>query len=383
MKVNRAYRYELKPNVSQQILLAKHAGCARFAYNWGLQLRIEQYEIDKKTSNAIEQHKLLNSLKASEFPWMYEVSKCAPQEALRDLDKAYQHFFRGIKNGKKIGFPKFKKKGLRDSFRLTGAIHVLEQGVQLPRLGTIRTKEKTAVNGHIVSCTVRREADRWFVSVSVEMEKDDPQPIGGTPVGIDLGLITFATLSTGEKFEAPKPLAKKLKKLRRLSREHSRKVKGSANRKKSAKKLGRLHYQIRNIRTDFLHKITTTLAKTKPVIVVEDLDTKAMLQNRRLSRHIADCGWAQFYLMLQYKTKWYGSKLVQTPAYFASSKICSCCGTKIDKLPLSVRNWRCECCETMHDRDVNAAKNELQWYTESSSEITPVEIPLVGQLTSC
>ena len=140
MKVNSAYRYELKPNIAQRILLAKHVGVARFAFNWGLAQRIAIYEENKKSTNAIEQHRHLNSLKATEFPWMYEVSKCAPQEALRDLDRAFQNFFRGIQQGKPIGFPSFKKKGSRDSCRLTGTIKISEKLIQLPRIGGDQTK---------------------------------------------------------------------------------------------------------------------------------------------------------------------------------------------------------------------------------------------------
>ena len=168
MKINLAYRYELKPNVKTRILLAKHAGAALFAYNWGLKQRKDRYEKDKSSTNAIEQHRLLNSLKESDFPWMYEVSKCALQEALRDLDKAMRHFFRGIKEGVPVGFPKFKKKGSAASFRLTGAIKVNEKSVTLPRLGEIRLKEETRVQEHILSATVTRTADRWFVSLTVE-----------------------------------------------------------------------------------------------------------------------------------------------------------------------------------------------------------------------
>lgn len=154
MKINKAYRYEVKPNIQERILLAKHSGAARFAYNWGLKQRIDLYEKDKTLTNAIEQHRLLNSIKTQELPWMYEVSKCAPQEALRDLDRAFQNFYRGLKQGKQVGFPKFKKKGKHDSFRLTGTIKINSQTVQLPRLGKLRLKETPAVQGKILSATV-------------------------------------------------------------------------------------------------------------------------------------------------------------------------------------------------------------------------------------
>ena len=210
MKINKAYRYELKPNTAQHILLAKHAGVARFAFNWGLKKRIDLYEEEKQSTNAIEQHRLLNSLKETEFPWMYEVSKCAPQESLRDLDRAFQNFFRGLKQGKKIGFPSFKRKGNRDSFRLTGTIKIEKKKVQLPRLGMINLKEASKVKGKILSATLSREADRWYVSITVEEEIIDPTPVQGKPVGIDVGLTSFATFSDAVKIFAPKPLAKNL-----------------------------------------------------------------------------------------------------------------------------------------------------------------------------
>lgn len=369
MEVNCAYRYELKPNIAQRILLAKHAGAARFTYNWGLAGRIALYEQDKKSTNAIEQHRLLNTLKATEFPWLYEVSKCAPQEALRDLDRAFKNFFRGISQKSSIGFPSFKKKGIRDSFRLTGTIKVKGKKVQLPRLGLIRLKENPKHKGKILSASVVREADRWFVSLSVVLERPDPQPIKGETVGIDLGLSSFAQLSNGQEILAPKPLAKNLKRLKKASQKHSRRCKGSNNRKKSALRLARLHRKNRNIRRDFLHKQSTNLAKTKSVIVLEDLDVKGMLSKNRLNRSISDAGWSEFRRMLEYKTKWYGSKIVIVPQFYPSSKLCSACGYKLEKLSLNTRQWQCPSCQSVHNRDLNAANNLLRFYTGSSPEI--------------
>lgn len=368
MKINRAYRYELKPNVSQRILLAKHAGAARFAYNWALNARIELYEKEKKTMRAIEQHRLLNSLKATQFPWMYEISKCAPQEALRDLDKAYKNYFRGLKQNQPIGFPKFKKKGERDSFRLTGTIKVGSKEIQLPRLGNIRLKEKTQVEGKILSVTVSKEADRWYASILVEQTLTPPTRTETATVGIDVGLTCFAALSNEEKIYAPKPLSKKLKRLQRLSKQHSKKEKGSKNQKKSALKLARLHRKIRNTRHDFLHQITTKLTKTKTVIVVEDLDVKEMI-GKGLNRQIADVSWGKFYRMLDYKAKWYGSQIVLAPRFFPSSKTCSDCYYLAPEMPLSLRQWTCPNCKTKHDRDINAAKNLLKFATGSSPGI--------------
>ena len=369
MKINSAYRYELKPTSKKRILLAKHAGAARFAFNWGLQKRIDFYNSQKKSTNAIEQHRLLNSLKETEFPWMYEVSKCAPQEALRDLDRAFQNFFRGLKTNQAIGFPSFKRKGDHDSFRLTGSIRFQGKKIQLPRLGLINLKEAPKVEGRILSATLSREADRWYVSISVEREIADPSSILGDPIGIDLGLTSFATFSNKTKIYAPKPLTRSLKRIKKASKKHSRKILGSNNRKKSALKIARLHRKNRNIRKDFLHKETTQLAKTKSMIVLEDLNVKGMLGNKDLSRQISDAGWSEFRRMLEYKTKWYGSKLVIAPRYFPSSKMCSECGHCIDKLPLECRKWQCQECHYIHDRDINAAKNLLNYSTGSSPGI--------------
>jgi putative transposase len=378
MLINRAYRYELKPNIAQRILLAKHAGAAGFTYNWGLSQRIASYEKDKSYTNAIEQHRILNSLKEESFPWMYEVSKCAPQEALRDLDRAFQNFFRTIKQGKKIGFPKFKRKGIHDHFRLTGTIKVNKKSVQLPRLGVIRLKEETQVEGRILSTTISRQADRWYVSLTVELELPMPKPIEGKKIGLDLGLTAFITTSDGEKISAPKPLKQSTKKLGRLSRQHSRKRKGSNNRKKSALRLARAHRKISNQRMDFHHKLSTQLAKTKSTIVVEDLDVKSMQQERRLSKGIADAGWGGFLQMLEYKSKWYGAQLIQAPQYYPSSKICSSCHDIAGHMPLHIRNWQCEKCGSSHDRDINAAKNLLNLSTESSSGIYACRDPSCG-----
>ena len=379
MKVNQAYRYELKPNNKQVGLLIKACGVARFAYNWALDRRVALFKENEgkdKFTNAIAQHRQLNALKKTEFPWMYEVSKCAPQVALRNLDVAFTNFWREYKLGKRVGFPKFKKKGIHDSFTLTGSIHVFDSSIQLPRLGKIRTKEDTAkFDGRILSATVSREADRWFVSLTVEQERVIPPRTDSDVVGIDLGINSFAVIYDGNNTEhvySPKPLNKKLKKLKRLSRCHSRKQKGSNNRRKSALRLAKLHRRIKNTRGDFLHKLSTSLAKTKRVIAIEDLNVSGMLRNHHLARPITDSGWGKFRRNLEYKTQWYGSELVVINRFAPSSKICFECGAINSHLKLSDRRWVCMSCGVLHERDENAAKNIRQLglgNTESSSEI--------------
>jgi putative transposase len=360
VKTHQAFRYELAPNSSQRLLLGKHAGTARFAWNWALAERIGRYQAKEgpaRFTNAIEQHRELNARKATEWPWMYEVSKCAPQEALRDLDRAFRNLVRARKAGRYCGFPRFKRKGVNDSFRLTGSIHVGWRGVRVPRLGSIRTKESTQkFRGRILSATVRREADRWYVSLTVEAERPEPPPLVGPVVGVDLGLLSFGVVSDGlseERIEAPKPLARHLRLLQRRARTHSRKRRGSRNRARSALRLARLHRRIRNVRSDFLHQVSTRLARTKSVVVLEDLNVGGIVRNRQLARHISDAGWSSFRRMLEYKSRWYGSKVVMAPRFFPSSKKCSECGHVVENLPLSARMWVCPACGVEHDRDAN------------------------------
>lgn len=288
-------------------------------------------------------------------------------KSLRDLDRAFKNFFRSLKSGKRTGFPKFKKKDIHDSFRLTGSIHVSDCLVVLPRIGRIRTKEETALKGHILSVTVSKEADRWFASFSVQALRGEYNRTGqDLAIGVDVGINSFCVFSDGTRIKSPKPLEHTLKLLKRRSKQHSRKKIGSANRKKSALRLARLHRKIRNKRKDFLHKLSTQLAKTKPVIVIEDLNVRGMMQNRRLSRHIADSGWSQFLMMLDYKTKWYGSSLVKAPKFYPSSKTCSACGSIKPGLKLSERQFVCEICGFTIDRDENAARN-LEYLSTGSS----------------
>ncbi|MDF1540314.1 MAG: RNA-guided endonuclease TnpB family protein [Candidatus Thorarchaeota archaeon] len=362
MLVHKAYRYELDPANSQRTLLHQHAGVARFVYNWGLDQRISLFKNNQgkdRFTDAMKQHKLLNSLKKIQFPWMYETSKCAPQESLRDLHKAFQNFYRGLKQGKMVGFPKFKRKGVRDSFRLTGTIRFEGRKLQLPRIGKIRIKEKRKryYNGRILSVTIRRRANRWFVSITVEEGIPDPTPVRGKTVGVDLGVKTLATLSDGTIFENPRALGKQLKKLKHLSRSLSRKEKGSRNREKAKTRLARMYLRVFNIRQDTLHKVTTYLAKSHSKVVIEDLGVSGMMKNRRLSLAIADVGFYEFRRQLEYKCQWYGSQLIVASRTFPSSKRCSNCGHKKKELSLSERDYHCEECGLRIDRDLNAALN--------------------------
>ena len=375
MKILRAYKTEFDPNNVQRTLLAKHAGAARFTWNWALNRRIEEYKLTGKSSNAIEQHRQLNSLKPTDFPWMYEVSKCAPQEALRDLDKAFRNFF-----AKRAKHPRFKSKkhGL-GGFRLTGSITIETDRIKLPRIGWLRLKESNYLptDAKINSVTVKERAGRWFVSVQVE-EQIAVSESQGPAIGLDLGLKSFVVGSDGSSLEAPKPLLRSLRRLQRLSRQHSRKQKGS-NRRKSAKRLARLHYRIGCQRADFLHKATSELAKTKSVIVVEDLNVGGMLKNHCLARSISDAGWSEFVRQLEYKTAWNGGSVVKAGRFYPSTKTCSACGMVKDAMPLSERTYCCDGCGLVIDRDVNAARNLLSLSSASSARFQACgDLPLGG-----
>ncbi len=368
----RGYRTELDLNNEQITACLKHAGCARKAYNWGLARKEEARAKGEPMPDARTLHRELNALKATEFPYMYEVSKCAPQEALIDLDHAFRHFFRKVnlkKQGKwrgKCGYPKFKsrKKDI-GGFRLTGAIHVFEKSIQLPRLGTLRLKEKLHLprNVKIGSATITEQAGRWYISICVHEEPAEPEPATGPIIGVDLGVKTLATVSDGREIANPKALRKRLKKLQRLSRWHSRKQKGSANRKKSQRKLARMHAHIAHVRQDALHKATTGLvAKNKTadqqpaVIVIEDLNVSGMLKNRHLSRAIADVGLYEFRRQIAYKAKDAGCLVRVASRWEPSSQTCSGCGWRHPNLTLADRVFLCEECGLTIGRDLNAAE---------------------------
>ena len=376
MKVDKSYKIELDPTKEQVILFQKHVGVARFVYNWALAKRIEEYKTTGKTSSEYEQHKQLNALKKIDFPWMYETSKCAAQHALKNLDTAYKNFFRNLKQGKKPGFPKFKsKKTSRESFFLDGKIHVFDGQIQLPKIGKVKLKEKgyiPTIGVKIISATVSKRAGRWFVAVSTQQEMPELKATGEV-IGIDLGVKTLAVLSDGRSFPNHKALQKHSKKLARLQRQVSRKVKGSNNREKAKQKVTKLHYKIFNTRSDSIHKMTSQiLARTKPEqerpskIVIEDLNVKGMMKNRTLAKSLANVSFSEVRRQLEYKCKWYGVELVIVDRFFPSSKTCSSCGVVNEGLSLNDREWTCVC-GAVHDRDLNAAINLKN--TVNSAEI--------------
>jgi putative transposase len=366
MKVVHGYKTELDLNNEQRTACLKHAGVARFAYNCGLARSQEVYRTTGKRPTAIELHRELNKLKQTDYPWMYEVSKCAPQEALRDLEKAYKNFFRRVelkKQGKwkgKLGFPKSKKRSKAiGSFRLTGSIHVYPDAVQLPRLGHLRLHEHDFIptDAKILSATVSEQAGCWYVSIQVEEEREQPIPTATSAIGVDLGIKLLATLSDGTTFENPRALKHAQKKLKRLERAKSRRKKGSKNRQKARKAIARLHARIAHIRKDASHKLTSYLVKNHALVAIEDLHVAGMLKNHCLAQAVSDSNFGEIRRQLEYKSQVYGTHLVVIDRFYPSSKMCSACGWIDEDLDLSVRTFICENCGMVVDRDLNAAIN--------------------------
>ena len=349
----RAHRIALDPTVEQGIALARACGVARFTYNWALAEWNKRHAAGEKVSaNGLK--KEWNALKREQFPWVMDSPKDANGRPFVNLDIAFQRFFK-----KKAKHPVFKKRGQHDSFYVSNdKFDVAGKIVRLPVIGEIRLREALRFTGKIVAGGVSLEAGNWFLSIRVQSEAEK-LPVSDKAVGVDLGLKTAVVCSDGQTFDAPKPLKANLQKLRRLSKSHSRKQKGSSNRKKSQHRLARLHARIKNIRRDWSHKVTTQLIRENQTICLEDLNVKGMMANRRLSRAISDVGWYELRRQLTYKAEWYGREVRFIGRFLPSSKTCSNCGCRKDTLALSERVFRCTDCGFELDRDLNAARNIL------------------------
>ena len=352
------FKTQLKVNKQQRLLLAQHAGVARHAWNQGLAL-CQQVLIHNRTNpdekikfpTAIDLHKWLVAAVKSTHPWYYEVSKCAPQYALRYLSDSFKSFFNKVK-----GFPNFKKKGRNDSFTLDGAIHIDHKKIRVPVIGWLKTYELLPFGYKPKSVTISKQANKWFISWKIELETSKT-PKKEEFVGVDLGINHLAILSTTEVFDGAKSYKKSEQKLAKMQYLNRHKQVGSSNYRKTQIKIARLHQKIANIRKDTLHKITTYISKNHAVIGIEDLNVSGMLANGKLSKAIADMGFYEFRRQLEYKTQLYGSKLVIVDRFYPSSKTCSNCGEKKSSLSLSQRVFQCDNCGFECNRDLNAAIN--------------------------
>lgn len=347
-----AHRIRLDPTVKQRIYFAKACGTARFVWNWALAEWTAQVASGESPSGTSLKRQF-NETKYDQFPWLKGIHRDAHAEPFSNLDRAFRKFRLGQSR-----VPKFRKKGLRDSFYIANDKFIVrEDKVRIPKIGWVNLREPLRFVGKIMAATVSRVADKWFIAIKVDIGEYQKPRTGNEVVGVDLGITSAAALSTGEKIEGPRPLRAAFRRLQRLSKQHSRKQKGSNNRRKSTMRLARLHARISNVRNDFLHKLTTRLASENQAVCFESLAVQNLQKNRRLARSISDMGWWEFRRQAEYKATIYGGEAIAVDRWFPSSKTCNRCSVVKESLALSDRQFVCDACGHTDDRDVNAAKN--------------------------
>jgi len=354
--VKRAYRYRFYPTEQQADLLNRTFGCVRWVYNEALAERSRAWTQEQRRVGFAETCRMLTAWKRDpERAWLAEVSNVALQQGLQHLQHAYLSFW-----GKRAKYPKFKKKGrTRDSATFTrGGFSWRNGQVKLAKTSEpldIRWSRPLPAGADPSTVTVSRDAaDRWHISILCEDEVHDG-PVTDLTVGVDAGITTLVTMSTGEKVTNPRHERRDRDRLARAQRNLSRKAKGSANRAKARLRVARVHARITDRRRDHLHKLTTRLVAENQRIVIEALSVRNMVRNHSLARAISDASWSELRSMLEYKAQWYGRTVVAIDRFYPSSKTCSACGAIVEKLPLDVREWTC-LCGAVHDRDVNAAR---------------------------
>lgn len=354
--MRKGVKFRIYPNKEQEKLILKTFGCCRLIYNKGLDMRVNAYKNGKNVNYSQTSAMLTNLKKQADFAFLKDVEAGALQQSLRDLDRAYQNFFK-----KRAKHPKFKNKhNNHQSYRtLSPCVRIVGNYLKLPKLGYVKIKQSMEVS-KINNVTVEKTpTGKYFAVLNVEFEPEFKQN-NGNSIGIDVGLKEFYTDSNGNKVDNPKYLEKSEQKLKREQRRFSRKQKGSKNREKQRIKVARVYEKITNQRNDFLQKESTKLVRENQTICVEDLNVKGMLQNHKLAKAISSVSWSKFFDMLEYKATWYGNEIIKVPTMYPSSQICNCCGYKNPLVKnLSIRKWVCPECHTKHDRDCNASINIL------------------------
>jgi len=377
----KAFKYRLYPNSQQEVLLNKHFGCNRWIYNYALDKKTKSWKEHQVNLSRFDIQKDLPSLKQQEeTQWLSEVNAQSLQASLENLDRAYKNFFRT-----KTGFPKFKSKHNKQSFRIPQYVKVdWEKGqVSAPRIQPIKMVVDRIPEGQIKSATISKTpTGKFFVSVLIDTGLPIPQkqtPCKETAIGIDLGLKDVVVLSNGEKIQNPKYLKSNLYRLKKLQRQASSKTKGSNNRRKANKRVATQYEKITNLRNDFLHKLSTKLIRENQTICLEDLNVRGMMQNHKLAQGISDVAWGRFGEMLKYKSEWNGKNVLTIGRFDPSSKMCSKCGQINYGLTLKDREWTCVC-GVKHDRDVNAGINikdfafgQLEKLGAERPDVKPVE----------
>jgi len=359
--MQRAHKIRLNPTPEQQAYFRKAAGTARFVYNWGLEEVKRALDAGRTPATALDLKARFNAIKREQFPWVYEVTKCVVEGAFRNLGAALTNFRaskRGARKGKKVGFPKFKKrKRNTGSFYLANdKFSVNGHWLNVPKLGKVNMTEALRLAGKIISATISERAGRWWVSIQVDVPGEQ-QLHQGHAVGVDVGVKALVVDSDGERFENQKPLRSAMGSIKRLQRRVSRRLKGSKNRRKAVDKLARAHYRVACLRADTQHKATSWIARKASLIGIEDLNVAGMLKRRRLSQALSDASLSEIHRQLRYKAEWYGGQVVKIGRYFPSSRLHNRCGGYKADLELAEREWICPACGEKVERDLNAARN--------------------------
>jgi len=355
--INKTYKFRLFPTKEQEVLLNQHFGHSRWVYNHFLNERKEQYQADKKSDNYYKQAATLTKLKKEEdTKWLKEVNSQTLQFALRSLDTAFLNFFRG-----NAQFPKFKSRKHKNTFTIPQFGKLENNKIIIPKFKDgIKVKLHREVKGKIGKMNIiKTPTGKYYVSIFTEQEVEE-LPKTNKQVGIDLGLKDFVITSDNKKFKNNRYTKKYAKQLKKAQQHLSRKQKGSNGFEKQKLKVAKIHEKIASCRLDTLHKVSRELVESYDLISIEDLNVKGMIKNHKLSKHIADASWGNFVTLLQYKCDWYGKELVKVNRFYPSSKSCYDCGWINQNLKLSDREWTCNSCGVIHDRDVNASRNVLK-----------------------